>query len=32
LGFEAVNQPQSYTIPALVAAIRDYFASQPAAS
>jgi len=32
LGFEVVNQPQSYTIPALVAAIRDYFASQPAAS
>ena len=27
LGFEVVVKPREYTIPALVAAIRDYFAS-----
>ncbi len=32
LGFEVVVKPHDYTIPALVAAIRDYFASQPLAS
>jgi len=32
LGFEVVRQPQSYTIPALVAAISEYFALQPPAS
>jgi uroporphyrinogen III methyltransferase/synthase len=32
LGFEVVAQPYEYTIPALVAAIREYFTSQPAAS
>lgn len=31
LGFEVVVKPRKYTIPALVAAIRDYFASQPPA-
>ena len=32
LGFEVVVKPREYTIPALAAAIRDYFASQPPAS
>jgi len=32
LGFEVVVKPREYTIPALVAAIRVYFASQPPAS
>jgi uroporphyrinogen III methyltransferase / synthase len=31
LGFEVVAIPREYTIPGLVAAIRDYFASQPLA-
>jgi uroporphyrinogen III methyltransferase/synthase len=29
LGFEVVAKPRDYTIPALVASIREYFASQP---
>jgi uroporphyrinogen III methyltransferase/synthase len=32
LGFEVVIEPRAYTVPALVAAIREYFASQPPAS
>ena len=32
LGFEVVAMPREYTIPALVDAIRDYFASLPPAS
>jgi uroporphyrinogen III methyltransferase/synthase len=31
LGFDVVVEPRDYTIPALVAAIRDYFASQRSA-
>ena len=31
LGFEVVVKPREYTIPALVTAIREYFASQPPA-
>ena len=32
LGFRVVVQPLQYTVPALVTAIRNYFASQPSAS